>query len=79
VSSPVAVNTNFYGHLRFLGITLSDLYGYSMPVANFLVKKEISLHMPVLIPQTTVNSTASNIQSRQCPNSISETGKMRRY
>ena len=39
-----------------------------MPLTTFLVKKEFSLHRPVLIFQPTVNSWASDNQSTQCHN-----------
>jgi len=50
-----------------------------MPLTNFLVKKEFSLHRSVLIFQPTVNSRASDIQSIQCQSRISQLGKMRSY
>jgi hypothetical protein len=61
VGPPVAVNIDICGYLRFLSITLSELYGYSTPLRTFLIKKEFSLHMPVFIFQPTVNSGAGII------------------
>jgi len=58
---------------------LSESYGYSTPLTTFLVKKEFSLHRPVLIFQPTVSSRASNTQSKQCQNRISQLGKMCSY
>jgi hypothetical protein len=56
---------------------MSELYGYSMSLTTFLVKKEFLLHRPVFIFQPTVNSRASNSCSKQCQNHISQLGKMR--
>jgi len=50
-----------------------------MPLTTFLVKKEFLLHRPVLIFQPTVNSTASDNQSTQCQNCISQLGKIHSY
>jgi hypothetical protein len=61
VGRPVAANIYFCGFLRILSLILSELYGYSRPVANFPIKKEVSLHRPVFIPQQTVNCRASKI------------------
>ena len=56
---PVAVNIDICGYLRFFSVTLSELYGYSMPLRTFLVKKEFLLHRPLFIFQPTVNSRAT--------------------
>ena len=69
----------FLGISDFWVLLLSDLYGYSMPLTTFLVKKEFLLHRPVLIFQPTVNSRASDNHSKQCQNHISQLGKMRSY
>ena len=37
VGPPVSVKTDFCGYLRFLRISLSELYGYSTPLKTFLV------------------------------------------
>jgi hypothetical protein len=65
VGPPVAVNVAIYGYLRFLRIIFSELYGYSTPLTNFLVKKAFSLHRPVLIFQPTAHLRASDSQSTQ--------------
>jgi hypothetical protein len=79
VGPPVAVNIDICRYLQFFSITSSELYRYNMPMTTFLVKKEFSLHRPVLIFQPTVNSRASNNQSKQCLNRISQLGKKRSY
>jgi len=79
VGPPVAANIDICGYLRFLSINLSELYGYSTPLTTFLVKKEFSLHRPVLIFQPTVNHRVSNNHSKQCQNHISQLGKMHSY
>ena len=79
VGHPVAVNINICGHLWFFSINLSELYGYSTSLTNFLVKREFLLHKPVLIFQPTVNSRASDNCSKQFQNCISQLGKMRSY
>ena len=75
----VAVNIDICGISDFLALLLSELYGYSMPLTTFLVKKELSLHRPALIFQATVNSRVSDNQSKQCQNHISQLGKMHGY
>jgi len=79
VGPPVAVNIDICGCLRFWALLLSELYGYTTPLTTFLVKKEFSLHRPVLIFQPTVNSRASDNQRKQCQNHVSQRGKMRSY
>ena len=37
VGPPASVNIDFYGYLRFFSISLSEIYGYSMPLKTFLV------------------------------------------
>jgi len=59
----------------FLSLVLSELYGYSMPLATFLVKKDCLFHRPVLIFQPTVNPSARYKQSFQCLNHISPLGQ----
>jgi len=75
VGHPIAVNIDICGYFRFLSINLSELYGYSMPLTTFLVKKEFLLHRPVSIFQPTVNSRASDNHSKQCQNRISQLEK----
>jgi hypothetical protein len=58
---------------------MSELYGYSTPLTNFLVNKKSSLHRAVLIFQPTVNRKTSDIQSTQCQNHISQLEKMPSY
>jgi len=50
-----------------------------MPLTTFQVTKEFSLQRPVLIYKSTVNSRASDNQSKQCQNRVSELGKMSSY
>jgi len=76
VSSPVAVNIDICWYIRLLMLLLSELYGYSTPLATFLVKTEFSLHRPVLIFQPTVNSRASDNRSKQWRKPICQLGKM---
>ena len=80
VGTSVAVNIEFSGHLRFFSISFVWIIWvqYATPT-TFLVNNETSLHRPVLIFQPTVNPRASNNQSKQCQNSISELWKMRSY
>ena len=59
----------------FWALVLSVLCGYSTSLTTFLVKKETSLHRPVLIFQPTVNPSASYIQSYQCLNPVSQLGQ----
>jgi len=54
---------------------LSELYGYSTPLTNFLVKKDFLLYRPVLIFQPTVNNRASDNRSKQYQNRIMSAGK----
>ena len=61
---------------NFRALFLSDLYGYSMPLTTFLVKKEFLLYKPVLIFQPKVNSRASDNQNTQCQNPTTQLGKM---
>ena len=75
VGHSVAVNIDICGYLPFL----SELYGYSMPLTTFLVMKEFLFHRLVLIFQPSVNSRASDNQSKQCQNHISQLGKMHSY
>jgi len=56
----------FYGYLRFLSISLSQLYEYGTPLTTFLVNNQSSLHSPVLIFQPTVNCMASDKQGELC-------------
>jgi hypothetical protein len=59
-------------HLFFLDISdfwalvLSELNGYSMALKTFLVNNQCSFHMPVMIFQSTVHSSASSKQSELC-------------
>jgi len=50
-----------------------------MPLTTFLVNNYSLLHRPVLIFQPTVNSKASDSQSKQCQNHISQLGKIHIY
>ena len=63
----------------FWALVLSELYGYSMPLTNFLVNSWSLFHRPVLIFQPTMNSIACNNQSTRCQNIISRLRKMRSY
>jgi hypothetical protein len=56
----------FMDNSNFWALVLSELYEYSTPLITFRVKKECSLHRPVLIFQPTVNSSASDKQSELC-------------
>jgi len=79
VGPPVAVNIDICGYLWFWALLLSESYGYSTPLTTFLVKKDFSLHRPVLIFQWTVNCRASDNQNKECQNHISHLAKMRSY
>jgi len=52
---------------------LSELRG--VQYATFLVKKELSLHRPVLIFQPTLNCRVSDNQSKLWKNRINQLGK----
>ena len=80
VGPPVAVNIEFCGYLRFWALVLSELYGHSVPQTTFLVNKYLSLLRRIaLIFQPTVKSRASDSQSKQCQNCISQLRKMCGY
>ena len=64
---------------NFWALVLCELYGYSMPLTTFLVKKESLLYRPVLIFQPTMNPSARYKQSYQCLNQIRQLGKMCSY
>jgi len=50
-----------------------------MPLTTFLVKKAFLFHRPVLIFDPTVNSRASDNQSMQLQNHISQLENLRIY
>jgi len=58
---------------------LYELHGYSTPLTTFLVNNWSSFHRPVLIFQPTMNSNASNNQSKQCQDLTSQLGKTCSY
>ena len=69
----VAVNVDFFGYLRFLSIGFV-WFVWVQYATDTLVKKESSLHRPLLTFQPTVYPSASYKQSYQCLNHISHLG-----
>ena len=76
---PVAVNIDFCDISDFWAFGFSELYGYSMPLTTFLVKKEFLFHRPGLIFQPTMNSRASDNQSTRHQKRIRSSGRNAQY
>jgi hypothetical protein len=69
----------FVGISGFLALVLFELYGYSMPLTISLATKKCSLHRPLLIFESKVNSSASYKQISLCQTLLVSWDRIRSY